>query len=467
MADEKEKPQVTEILLQEEKAMIKTHGKFLIPIGWILIALSVLVTIGMVQGSHQRDPSIEAFLNHPDSPSLGGTIGVIIGTNLLTLPAMLFGIYAMLRKNAKGKPLAITSIILFFIIAGVQFLPSHSSDTQSYSRNDSYISNKEIDSSQLASEIAKELKGISKGDIIKEFIEKIDNTSLKYTSNQDGFFVIYPSKPTLTEVTGDIQTTRNYQAYSDSGPVSYNVFFNIFKKKILSSSAIDAYLKAALTGRLVAANQSRIIKEELIIYKGFKAHHFVYLEAELNPPILHEGLIFLLDGDSVSLTMLHPNSVVPDYSFDKFVASFNLIPLAPQLKEESWKDKVSGLRIRPPIDMDVYKTNNPKTGLIVMFSNKAGHSLGIFDISVLYPNMTNSDIERELSSQEKDLDNWYRVQLSNSSTTTKMVQLTKILEHGSKIYMVQGYGPAKTLFRSELKLKKAAESLTFIEDKGN
>ena len=279
--------------------------------------------------------------------------------------------------------------------------------------------------------------------------------------------MIYPSKPTLTEVTGDIQTTRNYQAYSDSGPVSYNVFFNIFKKKILSSSAIDAYLKAALTGRLVAANQSRIIKEELIIYKGFKAHHFVYLEAELNPPILHEGLIFLLDGDSVSLTMLHPNSVVPDYSFDKFVASFNLIPLAPQLKEESWKDKVSGLRIRPPIDMDVYKTNNPKTGLIVMFSNKAGHSLGIFDISVLYPNMTNSDIERELSSQEKDLDNWYRVQLSNSSTTTKMVQLTKILEHGSKIYMVQGYGPAKTLFRSELKLKKAAESLTFIEDKGN
>ena len=126
MADEKEKPQVTEILLQEEKAMIKTHGKFLIPIGWILIALSVLVTIGMVQGSHQRDPSIEAFLNHPDSPSLGGTIGVIIGTNLLTLPAMLFGIYAMLRKNAKGKPLAITSIILFFIISGVQFLPSHS-----------------------------------------------------------------------------------------------------------------------------------------------------------------------------------------------------------------------------------------------------------------------------------------------------------------------------------------------------
>ena len=175
-------------------------------------------------------------------------------------------------------------------------------------------------------------------------------------------------------------------------------------------------------------------------------------------------MVFIIDGDSMSLTMVHPNAVVPDYSFDKFVASFNLMPLAPQLKEEPWEDKVLGLRIRPPTDMDVYKTNNPKTGLIVIFSNKAGHSLGIFDVSVLYPNMTTVDVERELASMEKDLDGWYRIPLSNPSTTTEMVQLTKILEHGSKIYMVQGYGPAKTLFRSELKFKKAADSLTFIRD---
>ena len=114
--------------------------------------------------------------------------------------------------------------------------------------------------------------------------------------------------------------------------------------------------------------------------------------------------------------------------------------------------------------MDVYKTNNPKTGLIVIFSNKAGHSLGIFDVSVLYPNKTAVEVERELAGVEKDLDGWYRIPLLNPSKTTEMVQLSKILKHGSKIYMVQGYGPAKTLFRSELKFKKAADRLRFASD---
>lgn len=118
-------------MADNEKVKIKTPGKLLVLIGWILIVLTVLATIGMIQGVRQRDSSIEAFLNHPDILSLGGTIGFIIGSNILTLPALLFGIYAVLRKNPKGKPLVITSIILFFVIAVVQFLPSTRSATQS------------------------------------------------------------------------------------------------------------------------------------------------------------------------------------------------------------------------------------------------------------------------------------------------------------------------------------------------
>jgi len=59
---------------------MKTPGKFLMPIGWILIVFSVVATIGMIQGSSQRYHSIEAFLNHPDISSLGGTIGVADST---------------------------------------------------------------------------------------------------------------------------------------------------------------------------------------------------------------------------------------------------------------------------------------------------------------------------------------------------------------------------------------------------
>jgi len=449
--NEKEKTQATAALLQEEKARIKTPGKFLIPIGWILIVLSVLVNVSIVQGPHQRNSYIEAFLNHPDSVSLGGTIGFIIGINLLTLPAMLFGIYTVLRKNPKGKLLVIASIFLFVIVVGVQFLPSP-------------ISDRNVDTSQAASEIVRELRAISKDDVIKEFVEKIDNAPTKYTSDKDGFSVTFPSQPTLTKVTGDIQTVMNYQAYSSDGLVSYNVFLNYLAKKLLSDESQKAFLDSYLAGKLLISENSRVITDNQLVFRGFNGRNYEYIDVVEGVDILRKGIVFIIDGDSVSLTMVHPNAVVPDYSFDKFVASFNLMPLAPQLKEEPWEDKVLGLRIRPPTDMDVYKTNNPKTGLIVIFSNKAGHSLGIFDVSVLYPNMTTVDVERELASMEKDLDGWYRIPLSNPSTTTEMVQLTKILEHGSKIYMVQGYGPAKTLFRSELKFKKAADSLTFIRD---
>lgn len=443
---------------------MRQPGKFLIPIGWVLIVLSVVATIGILQGKQQRDPSIEAFLTHPNSSSLGGTIGVIIGTNILTLPAMIFGIYAALRKNPKGKFLVITSIILFVVISAVQFLPLNSSVAQNYSGRKLSVSRKKTDSSLIASEIARELRGISKDDVIKEFVEKIDHASMKYISDRDGFSVIFPSKPTLTNVEGNIQTIRNYQAYSDDGLISYNIFFNTLEKKIFSPDAIDALFEAHLAGRLIVVKKSEVLKEEIITYKSFKASRFAYLETEYNPPVLHEGLIFPLDGDSVSLTMVYPNTVVPEYSFDKFLASFDLTPLAPQLKEEPWENKVLGLRINPPLDMDVYKTNNPKTGLIVMFSNKAGHSLSVFDLSAVRSNITNADIEKEMAGQKKDLDGWYQVRLSNQSTSIEMTQFMKFFKHGPKIYMIQGYGSAQTLFRTELNFKKAYDSLTFVRN---
>lgn len=104
----------------------KTSGKYLITIGWVLIVLSVLTSINIFQGAYQRDAWIEAFLSQPNAHSLGGVIGVIIGTNILTLAAMVFGIYGVLRKKPKGKHLFIASIIWFSVFSGLQFLPSSS-----------------------------------------------------------------------------------------------------------------------------------------------------------------------------------------------------------------------------------------------------------------------------------------------------------------------------------------------------
>lgn len=112
---------------------MKTRGRILIPIGWIFIALSIFATIGMFLGLRHRDISIEAFLNHLGSLSLVFILGIVIGSNLLNWPALFIGIYSVIRKNPKGKPIIITSIVLFLIVTSIQFLPSSDAARESLS----------------------------------------------------------------------------------------------------------------------------------------------------------------------------------------------------------------------------------------------------------------------------------------------------------------------------------------------
>jgi len=102
----------------------KKPGKILIPIGWTLIVLSGLTLVVFLTQPHHRDRSIESLLNQPDSISIAGTLGLIIGTNIINLFPLFFGIYAAIRKNQQGKFLIIASVVLFCIHSGILFLPS-------------------------------------------------------------------------------------------------------------------------------------------------------------------------------------------------------------------------------------------------------------------------------------------------------------------------------------------------------
>ncbi|MBW2334754.1 MAG: hypothetical protein JRF06_06600 [Deltaproteobacteria bacterium] len=105
----------------------KTPGRFLIPIGWLLIVVSGITLVGTLPPPYYRDPSIQVLLTHPDSLAIIGTIGVIIGFNFPAIFACLFGIYAIVRKNPKGKVLIIASVIFFVVNSAILFLPSSKS----------------------------------------------------------------------------------------------------------------------------------------------------------------------------------------------------------------------------------------------------------------------------------------------------------------------------------------------------
>ena len=110
---------------------------------------------------------------------------------------------------------------------------------------------------KTAEELARALEGISKEDITKDLIEKLNDAPTKYTSLSDGFVVDFPSTPqrnTIENVMGG--TVKNYQSVSQDGLVGYNVFFNYFDKKILSDESQEAYLNSHLTGRLLSSKNS-------------------------------------------------------------------------------------------------------------------------------------------------------------------------------------------------------------------
>ncbi|MFC1794991.1 hypothetical protein ACFL3Q_15555, partial [Planctomycetota bacterium] len=312
----------------------------------------------------------------------------------------------------------------------------------------------------MAEELTRALEGISKENITKEFIEKLNNVPIKYTSLSDGFAIYFSSIPQQNTIENVMDgTVKNYQSVSQDGLVQYNVFLNYFDKKILSNESQDAFLSSHLAGRLLISKNNRVITNNKTIFLGFNANRYKYIEVVEGVEILHEGIIFILDGDSISLTCVCPKAVNPQPSFDEFVKSFELLPLGARLSDEFWKDLSTGLMFRPPIDMQ----EREKKGLnsIVTFVNKAGNSLSIFNVTADYPSFRLSDIRKEFPQSTRDSGGFLFNTTHDSTLNMDFITLMKFLEHGSNIFMLQGYAPKQTFFRSERIFKESINTVTF------
>jgi len=320
----------------------------------------------------------------------------------------------------------------------------------------------EIDTQMTAEHLSETLKQLSRGRITKELEEAVASTPIKYTSREDGFTVLIPSAPTVInlEPTNGIQV-RAYQAQAHDGLVGYNVFCNIFEKKILSDESIRAYLDSVLQGRLLVVDKGQVIRKTLTEFRGFDAQRFKYTGMTEDVEFVHKGVVFLVDGDSISLTILHPKEIEPEFTFDEFTESFELLPLEPVLSPDYWIDESLGLRFTPPVDMSNLNRERGRNGLIVTFANKAGHSMSVFDVSARYPNYTLADVRRELVGVQRDVDGHYKNEFTMPGSQTPMALLMNYVVNNGRIYLIQGSSPKQTYFRSEQKFKAAMQSLSF------
>jgi hypothetical protein len=313
----------------------------------------------------------------------------------------------------------------------------------------------------MAEELSRALENISKEDIVKEFIEKFNDVLIKYTSLSDGFTVHFPSGPQQNTIENYMDgTIKNYQSISQDGLTQYNVFLHSFDKKILSDESQEAYLNSHLAGRLLSSKNSRVITNNQTVFLGFNANRYKYIEVVEGVEILHEGIIFIIDGDSISLTCVYPKVINPQPSFNEFVKSFELLPLEARLSDKFWKDLSTGIIFRPPIYMQEREKNSLKS-TVVAFANKAGHSISILNVTAKFPLFRLSDIRKEFPQATKDSEGFLVYTTHNSRFNMDFIILMKFLEHRGNIFMLQGAAPKQTFFRSERIFKESMKTVTF------
>ena len=126
-----------------------------------------------------------------------------------------------------------------------------------------------------------------------------------------------------------------------------------------------------------------------------------------------------------------------------------------------WVDKHLGLRFTPPVDMFIVNRERRRNGLIVMFANGAGHTIGILDATVAYPGITLSDINQKLSEMKDCGDGFYERIIAGTTTKSPTVQLLRCVGNGKRIYLIQAYAPQTEYIRVVQQFKDSMKSLSF------
>ena len=322
---------------------------------------------------------------------------------------------------------------------------------------------KQSTNSNITSEmLAETLKSIPKADIVREFVDKVESTPLKYTSEEDAFSVSFPSTPQKTTLSykEPLDTTvRNYQSVLEKKFVQYNVFCEYLNdKKILSDESQEAYFNGKLASRLTLDENTSVIKDKKTSFRGFNAHEFKYISTHEGIQMTHEGVTFFVDGDSF-VVQLAPNQPTPLPTFEEFIGSFELLPLEPVLQDKFTYDESAKVKIKAPESF--YESSNKEEKVILELANKNAHSIQIFDVHAFFPSFKMSDIKNEYPLAKSDLDGDLLNTVHLDKYNINLIQKIRFRKIKGRIYMIQSASPESTFFRYK-KLFKASMD-TFSE----
>jgi hypothetical protein len=281
---------------------------------------------------------------------------------------------------------------------------------------------------------------------------------IRYISKKDSFIVLFPEEPEISEykIEGS-GILKNYQSFVRNKAIEYNVFIIEPNSKILSNKAISAFLNSIVKSQAGSVKDGIIISEKSTEFQGFEARGYIYSNIVLDTKMIHKGVIFIVDGDPIQLSVLYPEKInESEVNYKEFVNSFQLIPLELELSDQKYTNDKYKLSFYPPAGWEQRDLLSRKYNKIAIFANEAGHSIEIYESVSPCKEVKNEFLQSDID-KEGNMKKTFALPESN----TGMTILVRCIEKSGKTFIIKGVAPEKTFFRSESIFKKSLKTFSF------
>ncbi len=287
------------------------------------------------------------------------------------------------------------------------------------------------------------------------------NNFSPFTSKKFGFSVLYPETPNESIIDLPELTTHGFQvtkAHSETEPIQYNVFYTINENgKILDDDSISVVLNNQASMK-ASQYDGNVIEDRDIVFQGFNAREYTFTSKMYGLDFIHKGIVFVVDGDTIELTVLYPDSVKEDsVKYEDWKKSFQLKAIESELAKQDWSNKI--VKFTPP---NGWIQSTIKAGSrVVGFANDIGYSLELYEVKVGNQQPTCREIKNEFGEENVDSQGYmYRI-FNLKEYTVDFKTITKCIENSKKTYILIGKSLEATFFRFEIIFKKVFDTFMF------
>lgn len=144
-----------------------------------------------------------------------------------------------------------------------------------------------------------------------------------YVLEAEGFSALFPAVPQRMVVKDSNEIyVVHYQSLVQDQLVQYNVIFQDFKRNgIYGNESETQFFHDYLAGRAMVARNHKVQKKNMRFH-GYPAVFFKHSTFFEGMHRIHEGITFLTEGNSITLTCVYHPSIQPLLSFSDFSRSF-------------------------------------------------------------------------------------------------------------------------------------------------